>query len=638
VGPAEAYLIRQARLSTLPDPHRERGLPTADLEPEIWRGEISAGDSLVLVSANVVARIGPDELKDAMITLHPQSAIEHIHHRFVASDGRGSDGAEAFEATEDAVTQKQRTLVPVRPPEPHAGAPERSPIPLADEVTGGVAAVQASAGRARDAAGGAFGRLLGGIQDLLPRRRTRHRKVNPVSARRETQRRAAFAILAFVGVVAVLGLGIYFLAGRGPSPQQQDSVTAAQRAYEQARADVASVFGPGIDLVRDDPQKANRLLTDAYQQLQVAKEKGIPDTTLAPLRTQVIGGIDRIYKVGTVPASLLFSFEKSIPKANLIALVAGPDGAPYVIDKTTKTVYRIDLKAKKATVVLRSGQDAAGPKAADPKMLATGGIDLLILDTKNVLWRWRPADAKGTGSLSRVLVNGASGWGTDVRAIGTFLRGNPEQALYNLYVVDPSAKQILRYSPAADGSGYPAAATGFLATAQTLDDVDGMFIDGDVYLAEKGAIKRFVGGQAGGWQATDPGDTLLRSAPKYLEVTSPGDRQAGILYGYDRQNARVIALDKASGAFREQYRISLDPGWKDVRGMYVTPGAQGDPATLFWIDGKRYYSSALQPITSPAPVPSASVRPAASGSGGASGAALSPRASARASAGSSAAP
>ena len=38
--------------------------------------------------------------------------------------------------------------------------------------------------------------------------------------------------------------------------------------------------------------------------------------------------------------------------------------------------------------------------------------------------------------------------------------------------------------------------------------------------------------------------------------------------------------------------------------MYVTPGAQGDPATLFWIDGKRYYSSALKPIATPAPVPS----------------------------------
>src|SRR4029077_18551519 len=98
VGPAEAYLIRQARLSTLPDPHREQGLPTGDLEPEIWRGEISVGDSLILVSANMMARLGPDELKDAMVTLHPQSAMEHLHHRFVASDGSGSDGAIAFEA------------------------------------------------------------------------------------------------------------------------------------------------------------------------------------------------------------------------------------------------------------------------------------------------------------------------------------------------------------------------------------------------------------------------------------------------------------------------------------------------------------------------------------------------------------
>ena len=44
VGPAEAYLIRQARLSTLPDPYRERGLPSGALEPDVWRGEISVGD------------------------------------------------------------------------------------------------------------------------------------------------------------------------------------------------------------------------------------------------------------------------------------------------------------------------------------------------------------------------------------------------------------------------------------------------------------------------------------------------------------------------------------------------------------------------------------------------------------------
>ena len=155
VGPAEAYLIRQARLSTLPDPHRERGLPSGDLEPDVWRGEISVGDSLVLVSPNVIAKLGADELKDAMLTLHPQSAMEHLHHRFVAADGSGSDGAIAFEATEVSSTSRARTLVPVRPAEPLAGAPDRSPIPLADNVQAAGVAVSAAAGSARTAAGGA---------------------------------------------------------------------------------------------------------------------------------------------------------------------------------------------------------------------------------------------------------------------------------------------------------------------------------------------------------------------------------------------------------------------------------------------------------------------------------------------------
>ena len=69
-----------------------------------------------------------------MLTLHPQSAMEHLHHRFVAAEGSGSDGAIAFEATEVSSTSRARTLVPVRPAEPLAGAPDRSPIPLADNV------------------------------------------------------------------------------------------------------------------------------------------------------------------------------------------------------------------------------------------------------------------------------------------------------------------------------------------------------------------------------------------------------------------------------------------------------------------------------------------------------------------------
>ena len=206
VGPAEAYLIRQARLSTLPDPHRERGLPTAELEPEIWRGEISVGDSLVLVSANVVARIGPDELKDAMVTLHPQigdgapaSPVrrERRHGQRRRGRVRGDRGCRR--------RRSSGTLVPVRPPEPMAGAPDRSPIPLADEVTGGVAAVQAvRRPGAKSAAGGTLRPdRRRASRTSCPGAATPHRRVNPVSSRRESQRRAAVAVLAFVAVVAV---------------------------------------------------------------------------------------------------------------------------------------------------------------------------------------------------------------------------------------------------------------------------------------------------------------------------------------------------------------------------------------------------------------------------------------------------
>ncbi len=613
VGPAEAYLIRQARLSTLPDPHREQGLPTGDLEPEIWRGEISVGDSLILVSANMMARLGPDELKDAMVTLHPQSAMEHLHHRFVASDGSGSDGAIAFEATEVAATQKQRTLVAAKAPEPLAGTPERSPIPMADNVTDGVAAVQAGADRAKVAAGGVLGRTFARLQDLMPHRKPRYRRVNPVSSRRESQRRAAVALLAFTLVVSALGLGVYFFGGPR-SEQKIDSVTAAQKAFQAAQADLAAVFGPGVDLVLDDQQKATRLLTDAYQQLATAKAAGVPETTVAPLRNQVVNGLDRIYHVVTVGSKLGFSFEKAIPNANLTALVQGPDGAPYVLDRTTKTVYRIDLKSKKATPVIKLGQTISGTKAAEPKMLAVGGPDLLILDAKNNLWRWRPADSSGKGTLTRVSVSGSSSWGSDIRGIGTFVRSS-DQGLYNLYVIDPSERQIQRYSPAADGSGYPAAPTGFLATAQAVDDINSMYIDGDIYVAESGKLTRFLGlgGNSTGWSAGDPGDELLRPAPQYVIVTSPGDRQAGLLYGYDPANARIIAVDKASGTYKEQYRLAAAPGWTDLRGMYLIPAANAGPPTLVWVDGKHLYTSVLVALPA-ATGGSSSASPGASGS------------------------
>ncbi|HEY6056837.1 MAG TPA: hypothetical protein VIV06_02345, partial [Candidatus Limnocylindrales bacterium] len=504
---------------------------------------------------------------------------------------------------------------------PLAGAPDRSPIPLADSVSGGVAAVQAGARQARGAAGGLFARLVWRIQDLMPQRGPRYRKVTPMSSRRESQRRAAVALLAFVALVGVLGFGIWALVP-GPKTADLTSLTVGQRALEAARSDIGQVFGEGIDLVADDQPKALELLTDAYHQLDAAAEAGIPEVTVGAERAKVVAGLDRIWHVVSIAPRSAFLFSDTSQAADLVGLVRGPDAAPYVLDRGAKTVFRIDLQQHKATVVVRAGQDAAGTKVAEPKFVAVGGPDLLVLDAKNVLWRWRPADREGAGTLTKVKVSGSTSWGADIRGIGTFIR-NADEGLYNLYVVDPSERQVLRYSPAADGSGYPRAPTGYLATAQSVDGVSGLLIDGDVYLVDDGAIERLRGGRTGDWVAHPPGDELLRRAPRLLAVASPSPNGEGTLYAYDVANARVIAYDKVSGEFREQYRLAGGAsGFSDVRGMYVTLGAEDEPPTLWWIIRNRLVSAVLQAVpepsqgqpgqSSPAPTTTGSARPTGS--------------------------
>lgn len=608
VGSAEAYLIRQARLSTLPDPHRDRGLPARDIEPDVWRGELSVGDSLCLVSANLVARIGTDALKDALVTLHPQSAVEHLHERFVQAEGRGSDGAIAFEATEVPVTQKARTLVPVRPAEPLAGAPDRSPIPLADPISDGVAALGQGASRARDAAGGALERAVFRLQDLLPQRRAAYRRVTPLSDRREAQRRAAVAILAFVVVVAGLGTGIYAFGGSRSPGQAIESLSVGQTALETARENLGEISGPGIDLIENDPRKALALLTEAYEQLDTAAGAGIPPRIIDPLRSEAVAGLDRLYGVVPVASAPLFSFPADAEvAADLRALVRGPDGLPYVLDAGTNTVWRIDLAGETATAVVRAGQQAGSIEVGAPRFLAVGGRDLLVLDANNVLWRWRASNDEGEGTLRRVPVLDSASWGDDVIAMGTFLR-NADAGLYNLYVVDPSAEQILVYSPASDGSGFPAPATGRLPTARDVTGITDLFIDGDIYVAEGGMPARVI--PAEGWEPSELPDVALRSGSDFTRLSGGPARGTGAIYAFDDEHDRIVAFEKDEGDYVAQYRLAgRADGWSDLRGMLVTPGAEeGDPATVWWISEAQLHGSSLERVadrTGASPAPSA---------------------------------
>ena len=605
VGPAEAYLNRGARLSTLPDPHRDRGLPSTEVDPDVWRGEIDVGDQLLLVAPPVVAALGSDAVKDALVTLHPQSAVEQLTHRFHEGGGTGSDGALIIEAAEIAVARAGVVPVPVRPAEPLAGSPDRSPIPLADSVASGLAAAQSRARNARGAVGGVLYRLLSRGLDALPARGAANRRVTPLSARREMERRAAMALLSLVVVVGGLGIAVFVLGGNKPQGPAIQTLDAAAGAIDKAREDLNRVIGPGIDLVANDPQKAEQLLTEAYQKLDAARQAGVPASTVDPIRTQVVAALDRLYGMVDIASTSIFQFPDD-PQVDLRAIVKGPvgDPSPFVLDAATKTVYRIDLANGKASAIFREGNKAAGATEGTPKLIGVGGRDLLMVDSKNVVWRWRPANSTGKGSISRVRVTGAAEWGDDILAIGTFLR-DPEANLYNLYVVDPSTQQVKRYSPAADGSGFPGTPTQWLSSVRDLTGVTSMYIDGDVWIADAGALYRYSNGASVGWSATAPGDALLRPAPAYRQIGSGAERRAGTIYGFDPGSDRLIGLSKVNGSFVGQYRLAGgDAGWADFRGFYIEAGLDQEPDAIVWIGKNGIGRALLQPVGalgSPAP-------------------------------------
>ena len=270
IGGAEAYLVRAARL-LVPDHTQQPGLPADDaLRVEVWRGEIAVGDSLLLVSRNLTEVVGTEELKNAVVTLHPQSAVEHLHHLFVAAGGDGPDAVLAVEATELAPTRADRRLAPVATSTDAYAEMPGGPIPGGDQVAGAATAVSGAFGGAATAVSGAVGGAFDRLLDLMPRRDRAARSIPSRVSRRESQRRGAFALLALLAVVLVLGLGVWML----PRGREADinTVSAGEAAFVAAQSTAAD----GERLLSGDPVQATTLLQRRLAGPRASDRRGHP--------------------------------------------------------------------------------------------------------------------------------------------------------------------------------------------------------------------------------------------------------------------------------------------------------------------------------------------------------------------------
>lgn len=283
---------------------------------------------------------------------------------------------------------------------------------------------------------------------------------------------------------------------------------------------------------------------------------------------------------------------------DVTAAVLGPVGvtyaaAAYVIDSTSSTVYWINLATGAKLPILKAGQEMVGGVVATPRLLATGGPDVLILDASNQVWRWRPAqgDESGRGSLVKLNIPDSRNWGTGVRAIATFVT-NPQLGLYDPYVVAPSVDQILKYAPAVDGSGFPSTGkTIYLRANQDLSAVYEMYVDGHVFLVDGGKVTRYSLGVADGWTLDSPPGL---GQPYYTRLAADNAAQdRGTLYAFDRANGRVVAFRKVDGSFIGQYAAQGSPYPRDPGDMFVVAGGNGDAPTLYWTEAGAVMSAAL---------------------------------------------
>ena len=610
LGPAEAYLVRQARLLTLPDASPDSGLPAEDIDgPEVWHGEIDAGDCLILMSPNVTRRIGLGPIQDAVLQLHPQAAAEEIHRQFGSGSlgSTGGDGILLIEATEVASTHKTSPLKPVWPGDSMAGAPDRSPIPLADTVAGGVTAMQTTARHVQIAADGWLRRGVYGLFDRMPERPMSRGRVTPLTVRRERQQRAALAIVGLLAVIAIVGTSMWFLSGANHGTPV-DVQLQGQHAMQKAKDDVSAVYGNGIDLMTSDPKTAYQYLTDAYKEIQVALKDGYANNSqtqadVDAAEASIMKGLNQYYNVTIVAPQVVTTFASD----DLGGVVLGPDGGAYLLDNTINYVYRVNLQTGAQLPVLRVNQTVGGDTVGNPRLITSGGGDVLVLDSFNSLWRWHPAagDTSGRGSLTRVNIPDDATWGVGPRVIGTFVT-NTLTMQYNFYIVLPSRQQVVKYTPATDGSSYPIAARyTYLTVAQDVSNVTDMYIDGHVFLVDKGKITQYLLGQAvHGWSVDPLPDTLIRpKAPyfKYLTADNPNQDQ-GTFYAYDNAGRRIVAIKKGDGSIVGQYIVPADSPWfSALNGMFVMAAADGSNPVLYWTEGSSLMRASLSPGATPAP-------------------------------------
>ena len=581
LGPTEAYLVRSARLM-MPDRSSPGGLPSDDSRSiEVWRGELHVGDGLLLVSRNMTETVGTEELKSAILTLHPQAAVDHLHHLFVAAGGAGSDGVLAVEAKE------QTSRVPTRATAPAGDAYGDLPAPVAEPVGGAMASAVMGV---RDGVDGVRDRFW----NAMPRRRARATEVSATHSRAETRRRGAMGLLALVVVVLVAGL-VLALAPRGSDVTEVAQVAGSDSALGAA----LDATNRADNLISTDEGTAMELYREAWTEIERAQRTGLSAPALDDLEERVSSGLDSLYLAKTPNIERLVKLPKGQDPAYL---VQGPKKGALYVDRADGTVHRANLNSKKTPKVVKTGDKASGGKTiSEPVQLASSYHEVFIIDDKARPFRWRPSNSAGAGTLTKINLRGRSSFEADHGDVEAY--ASYSAAPYRLYVAEPSLNQVMRYQQTFDGSSLDEPTPLLASQASEVADFDQLHIDFDVYALFDDTLRRHTFGKYDGnfalGELPDEGD--LRPGYDLRMVDGSGtQRSMGRAYLYDAKHGRIVGFDKEGGSYIGQWSPKGEgTEMDDIRGMFVIEGGLNNRKTkrrtdtLVWITPAGIYKTSL---------------------------------------------
>lgn len=604
LGPASAVVVRDGRMYEIPpppavteeDPRIRRRRVAASLgealevEPYSWHGALAADDRIALVSRHFAHVVGVNELKGALATMRPAQAVEHLQHVFAIRGGSGSDGILAVEVTELASTVTTHHLEPVRPAEPFAGLPDQSPVPLADAIGRGLH----RAGDAAEGAKGAFGRglltVISWILAFVPRRRPEYPRSIPRTAEREQGRRRRLGLAGMAVVAGILAVGST-VAGL-PNARPTDAIPRASIARESIAEAVELVAAVedrigGADLVDRDPEQAVELLAGAHAAVVRASSVGVEDGELAPLRRRIDRRLDALHQVARVETGdPVIDLAASLEDVDATDMVAASDGSLWIMDAGRGRIVRTDPADGSATVIYRAGQALEnGATPGDPWLMATAATDIVVIDRQRTAWRIDLAER----IPRQMAMAGASEISSQTSLVGA-LQHRPPLEIFNLYVVDGASGEIDRWTPpAVIPVTYPDPAEPFLTEAPDLDprDARDLRVDVNAWLLHADTVTRVDFGSPrdqADYSFDQPPDSDVRPQLDYrlIDGATVGDRD--FLYVYDAANDRILAFQRADGAFVRQWLAPVDgPGadaLADVRGLSVTSVSDGPPVAF----------------------------------------------------------